>query len=89
MVWISSQKDAAFSLSRMISKAVSSPARLPTRPLISMPSMAAQAAEAKPGIVLRTTIFCARSKEVTPYLKMVRSRPAKFNEVLRPDTTYL
>ena len=86
MVWISLQKAWASSLVRIISRAVSSPARLPTRPLMSMPSMAAQAAEASPGMVLSTTMFWARSKEVTPSLKMVRRRPAKFSDALRSDT---
>ena len=63
-------------------------ARLPTRPAISIPSMAAQAAEASPGMVLSTTMFWARSKEVTPSLKMVRRRPAKLRLFFRPETAY-
>lgn len=44
IVWISLQNSCASSLVRMTSIAVSSPARLPTSPVISMPSMATQAA---------------------------------------------
>ena len=86
MAWISLQNPAASSLVRMMRMAVSSPARLPTMLGMSMPSMAAQAAEARPGMVLSTTMFWATSKEVTPSLKMVRSRPAMFREAFRSET---
>ena len=76
----------AASLERMMSRAVSSPARLPTRSSMFIPSMAAQAADARPGMVLMTTIFCATSKDVTPSLKMVRSRPATLRDTFRSDT---
>ena len=86
IVWISLQNSCASSLVRMTSIAVSSPARLPTSPVISMPSMAAQAADATPGMVLSTMMFWARSKEMTPSLKIVRSRLATFSDALRSDT---
>ena len=56
---ISSQNSAAESVSRITKKAVSSPAREPTRKLNSMLSSAAQAALARPGMVLMTTMFWA------------------------------
>ena len=47
-----------------------------------MPSRAAQAALARPGMVLMTTMFWALSMLVMLSRKMVRSRSAKFS--LRP-----
>ena len=86
ILWISSQNSTAASLVRIIRIAVSSPARLPTKSSISMPSMAAPAALARPGMVLSTTIFWATSKEVMLSLKMVRSRPARLSDAFRSET---
>ena len=59
MAAISAQISAAFSASRMTIITVSSPAMEPTICGSSMPSNAAPAAPARPGMVLSTTMFWA------------------------------
>ncbi len=54
-----------------------------------MSSSAAQAALARPGMVLMTTMFWALSMLVMLSRKMVRSFSAKFSRVRLPDTAYL
>lgn len=71
----------------MMSIPVSSPARLPTIPAISIPSRAEQAARGQPGMVLTTTRFWAASTETTPSLKMFRSRPAELFPSCRSAAT--
>ena len=56
---ISLQSAAAAALSFITRNAVSSPASVPTRDSISMLSSVEQAAEASPGSVLTTMMFCA------------------------------
>ena len=56
---ISWQKRSAAALSRMARNAVSSPASVPTRSWMFMPSSVEHAAFARPGRVLMTMMFCA------------------------------
>ena len=50
-----------------------------------MLSRAEQAAEASPGMVRTTTMFWARSTEVTPSLKMFRSRASESASPFRSE----
>ena len=71
---ISWQKSSAALLSFIAKNAVSSPASVPARVSICIESRVEHAADARPGRVLMTMIFCATAYDVTLSLKILRRR---------------